>query len=141
MASRTSEGDADNRIRLDRWLWAARLFKTRSLAQAAVEGGKVHYDGGRVKAGHEVRLGARISVRQGHDDRELLVLALSVKRGSASVAQTLYEETAVSLAARTEAAARRRAAALSAPVSDGRPDKRQRRQFDQFQRRQQQDES
>ncbi len=136
MASRHTDSADEGRTRLDRWLWAARLFKTRSLAQAAVEGGKVHYDGGRIKPGHEVRIGARISVRQGDDDRELVVLALSVSRGPAAVAQELYQETAASLAARTEAAASRRAAALSAPVSDGRPDKRQRRQFDRLQRRQ-----
>lgn len=128
-ASATPEPD---RIRLDKWLWAARLFKTRTLAQAAVDGGKVHYDGQRVKSGHAVRLGARLSVRTGFDEREVIVRQLSERRGSAAVAQLLYEETADSLARREQASALRRAAALSRPVSDGRPDKRQRRQLDRF---------
>ena len=131
--SRDRDDDSADRCRLDKWLWAARFFKTRSLAQAAVEGGKVHYDGQRVKPGHAVRLGARVSVRVGDDDRELLVRALSSQRGSATVAQALYEETADSLSRRTERAALRRAAALSQPVSDGRPDKRQRRQWQRWQ--------
>lgn len=130
---RADDSDSVDRVRLDKWLWAARFFKTRSLAQTAVEGGKVHYDGQRVKPGHAVRLGARVSVRVGDDDRELIVRALSGQRGSASVAQTLYEETADSLSRRTERAALRRAAALSQPVSDGRPDKRQRRQWQRWQ--------
>lgn len=121
------------RIRLDKWLWAARLYKTRSLAQAAVEGGKVHYDGQRVKPGHAVRLGARLSVRAGFDDRELVVLGLSERRGSAVDAQLLYEETADSLNRRQQQAALRKAAAMSQPTSEGRPDKRQRRQLSRFQ--------
>lgn len=125
--------DAVDRIRLDKWLWAARLYKTRSLAQAAVEGGKVHYDGQRVKPGHAVRLGARLSVRSGFDDRELIVRGLSERRGSAAVAQLLYEETADSQNRRLQQAALRQAAAMSQPISDGRPDKRQRRQLNRFQ--------
>lgn len=125
--------------RLDKWLWAARLFKTRALAQAAVEGGKVHYDGQRVKPGHAVRPGARLSVRVGYDERLLLVLGLSEQRGPASVAQALYEETADSIAKRAATAALRQAAALSRPVSDGRPDKRQRRQLTRLHQRNEQD--
>lgn len=127
--SATAEPD---RVRLDKWLWAARLFKTRALAQAAVEGGKVHCDGQRCKPGHALRLGSRLSVRQGHDDRELLVRGLSEQRGPATVAELLYAETAASLSARLAAAALRKAAALSQPQSDGRPDKRQRRQLHRF---------
>lgn len=123
---------ADERTRLDKWLWAARFYKTRSLAQAAVEGGKVHYEGQRVKPGHAVRLGARLSVRSGFDEREVIVRGLSEQRGSASVAQGLYEETADSIARRERAAALRKAAALSQSTSDGRPDKRQRRQWQHF---------
>ncbi|NQD35659.1 hypothetical protein HPT27_01405 [Permianibacter sp. IMCC34836] len=119
-------------MRLDKWLWAARLFKTRALAQAAVEGGKVHCDGQRVKPGHAVRLGIRLSVRQGVDDRELIVCGLSEQRGPAAVAQQLYEETPASLSARLAAAELRKAAALSQPITDGRPDKRQRRQLHRF---------
>ena len=124
---------ADERTRLDKWLWAARFYKTRSLAQAAVEGGKVHYEGQRVKPGHAVRLGARLSVRSGFDEREVIVRGLSEQRGSATVAQGLYEETADSIARRERTAALRKAAALSQPTTDGRPDKRQRRQWQHFQ--------
>ncbi|MFZ5844044.1 MAG: ribosome-associated heat shock protein Hsp15 [Pseudomonadota bacterium] len=130
-----SEPGPDERTRLDKWLWAARFYKTRSLAQAAVEGGKVHYEGQRVKPGHAVRLGARLSVRSGFDEREVIVRGLSEQRGSASVAQGLYEETADSIARCERAAALRKAAALSQPTSDGRPDKRQRRQWQHFQQR------
>ena len=125
--------DPDERTRLDKWLWAARFFKTRSLAQAAVEGGKVHYEGQRVKPGHAVRLGARLSVRSGFDQRDVIVRGLSERRGAASVAQSLYEETADSIARRERAAALRHAAALGQPMTDGRPDKRQRRQWQHFQ--------
>ncbi|HEX4910285.1 MAG TPA: ribosome-associated heat shock protein Hsp15 [Permianibacter sp.] len=135
MSRGRSEDDAaaDERTRLDKWLWAARFYKTRSLAQAAVEGGKVHYEGQRVKPGHAVRLGARLSVRSGFDEREVIVRGLSEQRGSATVAQGLYEETADSIARRERTAALRKAAALSQPTSDGRPDKRQRRQWQHFQ--------
>lgn len=134
-----ADDEPGEQARLDKWLWAARLFKTRALAQAAVDGGKVHYDGQRVKPGHAVRPGARLSVRVGHDERQLLVLGLSEQRGPASVAQALYEETADSLAKRAATAALRQAAALSRPVSDGRPDKRQRRQLTRLQQRNEQD--
>ena len=135
MSRGRSEDDAaaDERTRLDKWLWAARFYKTRSLAQAAVEGGKVHYEGQRVKPGHAVRLGARLSVRSGFDEREVIVRGLSEQRGSATVSQGLYEETADSIARRERTAALRKAAALSQPTSDGRPDKRQRRQWQHFQ--------
>ena len=135
MSRGRSEDDAaaDERTRLDKWLWAARFYKTRSLAQAAVEGGKVHYEGQRVKPGHAVRLGARLSVRSGFDEREVIVRGLSEQRGSATVAQGLYEETADSIARRERTTALRKAAALSQPTTDGRPDKRQRRQWQHFQ--------
>lgn len=125
----SADAEPGEQARLDKWLWAARLFKTRALAQAAVDGGKVHYDGQRVKSGHAVRPGARLSVRVGHDERQLIVLALSEQRGPAAAAQALYEETADSIAKRAATAALRQAAALSRPISDGRPNKRQRRQL------------
>jgi len=124
-----SSASAGERCRLDKWLWAARFFKQRSLAQEAVDGGRVHYEGQRAKSSREVHVGARISVTVGQDTREVVVTALSSKRGSAAEAARLYEETPESLAARTEAAARRRAAAVSNPVPDHRPDKHERRQL------------
>jgi ribosome-associated heat shock protein Hsp15 len=117
------------RTRLDKWLWAARFFKQRALAQEAVDGGRVHYEGQRAKSSREVHVGARISITVGHDTREVIVRGLASKRGSATDAARLYEETAESMAAREAAAASRRAAALSDPVPDHRPDKHERRQI------------
>lgn len=117
------------RTRLDKWLWAARFFKQRSLAQEAVDGGRVHYDGQRTKSSRDVQVGARITITVGHDTREVIVKALSVKRGSAPEAALLYEETAESIAARAAAAEKRRAMATSEPVPDHRPDKHERRQI------------
>jgi ribosome-associated heat shock protein Hsp15 len=124
--------DERSRTRLDKWLWAARFFKTRPLAQDAVDGGKVQYDGQRTKSSRDVQLGARITVTVGYDTREVIVTGLSDKRGNATQAATLYAETPESVIAREEAAAKRRAAALSEPVSDHRPDKKERRQIHRF---------
>lgn len=129
----------DDKIRLDKWLWAARFYKTRAIAKEMIDGGKVHYEGQRVKPSKEVSIGARVRLRQGLDEREVLVTGLSAKRGSATQAATLYEETADSLNARLEAAARRKAmgpAFAAAPAQ--RPNKKQRRHIIQF--RQQQNE-
>lgn len=123
-------------MRLDKWLWAARFFKTRSLAQQAVTGGKVHLDGQRVKAGHTLRAGARLQIRRGFEQFEVVVLALSETRGSASVAQTLYQETDASRQQREHEAELRKANAAAMPYSDGKPDKRQRRQLQQFRQHQ-----
>lgn len=125
-----------SRTRLDKWLWAARFFKTRSLAQQAVTGGKVHLDGQRVKAGHLVRLGARLNIRRGFEQFEVVVTALSETRGSAQMAQQLYQESEQSQQQRLREAELRRANAAATPYSDGRPDKRQRRQLQQFRQHQ-----
>lgn len=119
----------NRRIRLDKWLWAARFFKTRSLAQEAVEGGRVHYEGQRAKPARDVHVGARVVITVGHDTREIVVAALAERRGSAKDAALLYAETAESVVAREAAAAQRRAAAITNPVSDHRPDKQERRQI------------
>ena len=124
--------DERSRTRLDKWLWAARFFKTRPLAQDAVDGGKVQYDGQRTKSSRDVQLGAHIIVTVGYDTREVVVTGLSDKRGNATQAATLYAETPESVVAREAAAAARRAAALSNPVSDHRPDKKERRQIHRF---------
>lgn len=123
---------ADNKVRLDKWLWAARFFKTRNLAKAAIEGGKVQSQGERCKPSKEPRVGDLLTIRQGFDNREVEVLALSGQRRGASEAQLLYRETASSLARREAAAAQRKAMGAGAVISEQRPTKKQRRQIHQF---------
>lgn len=118
----------DDKVRLDKWLWAARFFKTRALAKAAIEGGKVHCRGERCKPSKEPKVGDELVIRSGFDERTVVIRALSAVRRGAPEAQTLYEETAKSLAAREEAAALRKAGALGMQT-DGRPSKKQRRQI------------
>lgn len=119
-------------VRLDKWLWAARFFKTRSLAKAAIEGGKVHSDGRRVKASREVNVGDQLRIRQGWDEKDITVLAVSDQRRGATEAQQLYEETADSRQRREKAAAARKAAGgmLERPVR--KPNKKERRQIHRF---------
>lgn len=96
MPAATDNGE----VRLDKWLWAARFYKTRALARSMIEGGKVHYNGQRTKPGKLVEVGAMLKIRQGYDDKEVEVLALSVQRLSAPQAQLLYAETDDSVARR-----------------------------------------
>jgi ribosome-associated heat shock protein Hsp15 len=128
-----------NEVRIDKWLWAARFYKTRSLAQQMVEGGKVHVDGQRVKASKPVRVGQLVVLRQGELQREVEVLALAEKRGSAPQAALLYQETQDSIARREQVSAERRAAIISAPHPDHRPDKKARRDLRRFRDRQTRD--
>lgn len=121
----------DDKVRLDKWLWAARFYKTRALAKEAIEGGKVHCRGERCKPGKEPRLGDEFVIRAGFDEKTVVVRALSTVRRGASEAQALYEETADSLARRESAAALRKAGALGVQT-DGRPTKKQRRQLGHF---------
>ena len=125
------EQDDDNKVRLDKWLWAARFFKTRALAKEAIEGGKVHCRGERCKPGKEPKVGDELQIRIGFDERTVLVQALSAVRRGAPEAQLLYSETAESISRREEAAAQRKAGALGVET-DGRPSKKQRRQLFQF---------
>jgi ribosome-associated heat shock protein Hsp15 len=125
-----SEKD-DNKVRLDKWLWAARFFKTRALAKAAIEGGKVHCKGERCKASKELRVGEQLVIRAGFDERTVVIRALSAVRRGAPEAQLLYEETAESLTRREQAAAMRKAGALGVET-DGRPSKKQRRDLQRF---------
>lgn len=122
------------RVRLDKWLWAARFFKTRALARSAVEGGKVHYNGARVKPGREVSVGAEIDVCRGHDRMQIVVCGLADRRGSAPDAARLYAETAESREARDAAAEQRRRAGAARVAPANRPDKKQRRRIIRFQR-------
>jgi ribosome-associated heat shock protein Hsp15 len=119
-------------MRIDKWLWAARFYKTRSVAQAAVEGGKVKLNGERVKPAKDVRTGDRLDLTIATQDWTITLLALSDKRGPASVAQTLYAESAESQARRAEQSAMRKLAAEPAQERQGRPTKRERRQLDRW---------
>lgn len=128
------DDDAGGPVRLDKWLWAARFFRTRSIARKAIEAGHVRYEGERTKVGRAVQVGATLVIRQGWDEREVLIKALSDQRRGAPEAQALYEETAGSRERRERQALARRAAADLVP--DSRPDKKQRRDLERFRRRQ-----
>lgn len=121
-----------DRVRLDKWLWAARFFKTRGLAKKAIEGGKVHAGGQRVKVAKEIAVGEVLTIRQGFDKREVLVTALSEHRRGAAAAALLYEETGDSLAARKERAANRKAGSAGFKPGDHKPSKKERRQMERF---------
>lgn len=118
---------SDERARIDRWLWAARFYKTRGLAAEAVKGGRVSVNDTRAKPAKEVGPGDRIEVSDGPVSREVVVRAVAVRRGPASVAAELYEETADSVARRERHAAERRAAPPLGADRAGRPTKRDRR--------------
>ncbi|OGA06246.1 MAG: RNA-binding protein [Betaproteobacteria bacterium RIFCSPLOWO2_02_64_14] len=119
-------------VRLDKWLWAARFFKTRSLAQQAVEGGKVKLNGERTKPAKELRMGDELRVHVGTYEWVVRVAQLSDKRGPAAVARTLYEEDEESRVRRTEQIALRRVAADPGSDRRGRPTKRDRRQLERW---------
>ena len=129
MSNKASRMD---KVRLDKWLWAARFFKTRSLAKAAVEGGKVQLAGQRVKVSREIAVGDTLHIRQGWDERIIEIRALSDQRRGAPEAQLLYEETAASVARREADAAARKAAGGMIDRPAHRPTKKQRRQIHRF---------
>lgn len=119
-------------IRLDKWLWAARFYKTRAIAKEMINGGKVHYNGQRAKSSRNAEIGAALKIRQGYDDKEIVIKKLSQLRQSGAIAQELYEETATSLAKRAINAEQRRLHMLNNPIPDQKPDKKQRRQLMRF---------
>ena len=119
-------------IRLDKWLWAARFYKTRAIAKEMINGGKVHYNGQRAKSSRNAEIGAVLKIRQGYDDKEIVIKKLSQLRQSGAIAQELYEETAISLAKRAINAEQRRLNMLNNPIPDQKPDKKQRRQLMRF---------
>lgn len=126
----TKTADDTAGVRLDKWLWAARFFKTRSLAADEIAKHRVQVNGQVAKASRELRTGDEVALRQGQDMRTVIVRALSHVRGPAPVAQLLYEETPASLAARAEMAQRKRLAPEpAATIEQGRPTKRDRRQL------------
>lgn len=117
-------------MRVDKWLWAARFFKTRSIAKAAIEGGKVHHNSERVKVSKEIRVGMELTIQQGFERKTVVVKALSNMRGPAPIAQQLYDETEVSIAKRELIASQRKLHNLARP--DHRPSKKDRRQIHRF---------
>lgn len=118
--------DNTDKVRIDKWLWAARFFKTRTLAKTAIEGGKVQLAGQRVKVSREITAGDVLRIRQGWDERDVVVKAVSEQRRGAPIAQTLYEETTESIARRERAAeARKAAGAMARPTQ--RPGKHERK--------------
>jgi ribosome-associated heat shock protein Hsp15 len=121
-----------DRQRLDKWLWAARFYKTRTLASLAIGAGQVKAAGQRVKPAHLVRVGERVSVRKGGITWDVDVIALAERRGGAADAALLYAETPDSLAVREKAALERKAALAAEPRFAGRPTKRDRRKLEDF---------
>lgn len=119
-------------VRIDKWLWAARFFKTRSLATDAVDSGKVRLNGDRVKPARSVKPGDTLEIDNGSTEWEVVVKDLADKRGSAAIAQTLYEETGRSIAEREKKAELRRFFREPGESIKGRPTKRDRRLIDKF---------
>lgn len=125
-----SEGD----VRLDKWLWAARFFKTRALATEAINGGHVHLNGARVKPSRSVQVGDALTITKGSNRFDVVVEAVSDRRGPAPEAQKLYRETDESRERRERQAEARRLLAAGAPQPERRPDKRDRRRIIRFNR-------
>ena len=119
-------------VRLDKWLWAARFFKTRALAKKAIEGGKVHYEDARSKPSKIVEPGAKLTIRQGWSEMTVLVTNLSEQRRGAEEARQLYVETADSMAKRQLEIEQRKLQRASMPQMEQRPTKKQRRQIVRF---------
>jgi ribosome-associated heat shock protein Hsp15 len=126
------EKTSPDKMRLDKWLWAARFFKTRSLATQAIDSGRVKLNGDRVKPAREVKPGDRLDVHVGDADWTLTVRALAMQRGPAPVAQALYEEDPASHARRQQQLRDRKLAAAPEAAIRGRPTKRDRRQIHRF---------
>jgi len=119
----------DKKIRLDKWLWAARFYKTRSVARAMVQGGKVHYNGQRGKPCKLVELGALLSIRQGDQIKQVCVAILSDQRQGAAIAETLYRETLDSITKREQYQTLRKLSLQNAPHPERRPNKKERREL------------
>lgn len=117
--------------RLDKWLWAARFFKTRSIAKEAIAGGKIHFDGDRCKPSKCITIGDELTIRIGHETRTIIIRALSETRRAAPQAQELYEETPESIKVREQSAEQRKLG-MASIQTEGRPTKKQRRQIHQF---------
>lgn len=131
MAGKKSNTEIDNTdsVRLDKWLWAARFFKTRTLARSVIQSGKVTYNGQKCKPGKVVETGAIIKFPQGYDLKEVTVEKISGQRQGAAIAQTLYIETESSVAQRQSNQEARKLSAFHSPRPDNKPDKKQRREL------------
>ncbi len=132
--AKNEHSDDEDKIRIDKWLWAARFFKTRSLCKEAIDGGKIHCDGQRIKPSKEVTVGLVLTIRKDLDERIIVVKALSDQRRGAPEAALLYEETAESITEREKRAAERKAGLGSYIISHQRPSKKDRRHIHRFQR-------
>jgi len=119
------------RVRLDKWLWAARFYKTRAIAKHAIEGGKVHCEGSRTKPSKEIEVGVQINLRQGFDEKTVIVKALSERRRGAPEAQLLYDETAESVERRRRNAEQRKLQPRHLQTAT-KPNKKQRRLIQKF---------
>lgn len=132
------EKNKSDKVRLDKWLWACRFFKTRSIAKQEIDGGKVRVNGTKTKPSRDIQIGDSVSLKQGWDDKTVKVLKISDQRRGAPEAQTLYDETKESIDAREKNAAQRKAGGGSI-LSEARPTKKQRRQIHRFKRIQTED--
>lgn len=120
-------------VRLDKWLWAARFYKTRSLATEAIKGGKVHLNNQRVKPSHHVEIGHKVRIKKESVEQTVIIKELSAKRGPAKIAQTLYEETQESIEQREKQLQERKAIMAGMPqFQSRRPNKKERRKIIQF---------
>lgn len=126
---KVNDTEINQSTRLDKWLWAARFYKTRAIAKQMIDGGKVFYNGQRSKSGKAVAIGDRITIRQGFEEKQVTVIALADRRRDATFAQTLYQETQASIETREKNSLARQQGILLSPASDSKPDKKQRRQI------------
>ncbi|MFQ5469464.1 MAG: RNA-binding S4 domain-containing protein [Gammaproteobacteria bacterium] len=122
-------------LRIDKWLWAARFYKTRSLAAEAVTGGKVHVNGSRVKSSKLIHVNDVLRIRRGSEELSVIVSAIAARRGPASVAQQLYVETGESKQARLMRKEQMRSLVMAAPVRSRKPNKHERKELLGFKRR------
>lgn len=128
------------KLRLDKWLWAARFFKTRALAKKAIEGGKIHHNGQRCKVSKLIEVGTHLHIRQGYVEKEVQVMKLGDQRQAAPIAQTLYEETPASIEKRQQQELARKSANMGQLNTLHRPNKKQRRDLAKFKQTQQESE-
>jgi ribosome-associated heat shock protein Hsp15 len=127
-----TDNSKDVKVRLDKWLWAARFYKTRAIAKSAIEGGKVHYEGHKSKVSKVVELGAKLKIRQGVDEKTVVITTISDQRRGAVEAALLYQETAESIKHRMDETELRRKFNKSNPLFDHKPNKKERRQIHKF---------